>query len=194
MSDPRQIIAVDPGEKTCGYVRMRIGNGRILEANACMANDLVLRELEHWAFGADKLKIAFVIEDFVIHGKRRRACNRTIEMIGQCERAWSPHTMHRISRREVMVTLCRVICRLAGVHSFAARSSHLRQALIDLYGGEEAAIGTPEKPGVLAALQHRKDHAWSAAGIAAAYAKHYLSHPHWLTWRDLHRLEAAHGS
>lgn len=68
----------------------------------------------------------------------------------------------RIGRKEITLHLC---------NSVRAKDANIRQALIDRWGGKEAAIGKKKSPGPLYGV---KSHLWSALAVA-------------VTWWDLYR-------
>ncbi len=67
----------------------------------------------------------------------------------------SSHCALKVYRKtDVAMTLC---------HTMRAKDPHIRQAIIDLYGGKNVAIGTKKCPGLLYGI---KSHLWSALAVA----------------------------
>lgn len=66
--------------------------------------------------------------------------------------------IERIKRIEVKSHLC---------HSGKAKDGHIRQALIDRYGGKEKAIGRKKTPGPLYGIS---EHEWAALAVAVTVA------------------------
>lgn len=84
----------------------------------------------------------------------------TCVWIGRFIEAWGGIT-RKVYRKEVKMELC---------GSNRAKDSNIRQALIDLYGGKDQAIGKKEAPGPLYGF--KKD-MWAALGVAVTYRALY---------------------
>lgn len=79
----------------------------------------------------------------------------TCRFIGRLQQASrDPESVIFVKRIEVKSHLC---------HNGAARDSNIRQAIIDLYGGKEAAIGRKASPGPLYGVSGDM---WSALAVA----------------------------
>jgi hypothetical protein len=79
---------------------------------------------------------------------------------GRFIEAWihgSPSAWDRIKRHEVKQALCR---------TQRAKDPHIRQALIDRFGGKAAAIGNKKSPGPLHGISGDE---WSALAVAIAW-------------------------
>jgi len=75
--------------------------------------------------------------------------------IGRLIQAYEyPELVRRIYRKDVKLHLC---------GSPRAKDQNIRQALIDMFGGKEKAIGRKATPGPLHGV---KSHAWSALAVA----------------------------
>ncbi len=83
----------------------------------------------------------------------------TVRWAGRFEEAVQPTPVVLLPRRTVKLTLC---------HDSRAKDANIRQALIDRFGGKDAAIGSKKAPGPLYGIT--KD-VWSALAIAVTYAE-----------------------
>jgi len=81
----------------------------------------------------------------------------TVFWSGRFAQAWG-RDWTRITRREVKLHLC---------GSARAKDANIRQALIDRFGGKEAAIGRKAAPGPLHGIS--KD-VWAALAVAVTFA------------------------
>jgi hypothetical protein len=79
---------------------------------------------------------------------------QTVEWIGRFWQQAGPERVRLIPRKDV----CKHVC-----NDGRAKDPHIRQALIDRWGGKAEAIGTIKKPGPLYAV---KSHAWQALAVA----------------------------
>lgn len=77
---------------------------------------------------------------------------RFAQLWEHCGGSWS-----RMPRKEVCLHIC---------GSARAKDQNIRQALIDLYGGKEAAIGKKKNPGPLYGI---KADEWQALGLAITF-------------------------
>ena len=82
----------------------------------------------------------------------------TVYWSGRFAEAADPLPVHRIGRKAVKLHLC-------GTHR--AKDPNVRQALIDRYGGKEAAIGRKSSPGPLYGVS---GDVWSALAVAVTFA------------------------
>jgi len=83
----------------------------------------------------------------------------TIEWIGRFLQAAGPERTRLIPRKEVGKHVC---------NDGRAKDPHIRQSLIDRYGGKAEAIGTVKKQGPLYRV---KSHAWPALAVAVTAAE-----------------------
>lgn len=67
-------------------------------------------------------------------------------------------SVHRLTRQAVKLHLC---------NSARAKDANIRQALIDRFGGKDAAIGRKATPGPLYGVS---SHAWAALALAITFA------------------------
>jgi len=89
----------------------------------------------------------------------------TCVWIGRFIQSWAAPgaglTHEFIYRREVKLYLC---------NNARAKDANVRQALIDIYGGKEKAIGKKATPGPLYGMA---GDCWSALGVAVTSAQHF---------------------
>ncbi len=132
------IIAIDPGPVESAYC--------LLNAPGCPAawkvpNETLLAVLTQ----RDAAVVHCVCERIRSYGMPAGAeLFETCEWSGRFKQAWLwaslRHEWHWMERRQVKLHLC---------GSSRAKDANVRQALIDRYGGKEAAIGRKAKPGPL---------------------------------------------
>ena len=127
------IIAIDPGPTESAYVKL--SGTRVAEC-AKVPNAELLRMVR--ADSGPRILIA--VEMIASYGMAVGAeVFETCVMIGRiCEAAGQEPL--RVKRIEVKSHIC---------HSAKANDANIRQALIDRYGGKDAAIGKKAKPGPL---------------------------------------------
>lgn len=82
----------------------------------------------------------------------------TCVWIGRFMEIAGPHRVTRIKRGEVKMHLC---------NTTAAKDGNVRQALIDRFGGKDAAIGKKKTPGPLYGISGDK---WAALAVAVTIA------------------------
>lgn len=152
------ILAIDPGDKRSAYCVFdrhegpvefqKIDNAELLDRVAhARTSSTRWNKIDHVA-----------IEMIASYGMPVGAeIFETCVMIGRIVQAWNgPHTL--VYRRDVKLHLCGVP---------RAKDSNIRQALIDLYGGKDAAIGKKSSPGCLFGMSGDE---WSALAIAETFA------------------------
>lgn len=150
MSAPQRLIAIDPGTAASGLVVMQ--ERRVVRSDT-YANGDVLRELRAGPY-AD-----MVACEMVAHYGSGMAVGsevfETVEWIGRFREAWESRggIFLRIYRRDVKLHLC---------GSPKAKDGNVRQALLDLYGGDKIAKGTKKEPGPLYGVS---GHAWQALAV-----------------------------
>jgi len=76
---------------------------------------------------------------------------------GRFIQAWGGEDFTQIDRKDVKMCLC---------NSAKAKDSNIRQAIIDRYGGKEAAIGKKANPGPLYGMAND---VWQAMGVAITW-------------------------
>ena len=79
----------------------------------------------------------------------------TVRWTGRFQQAfWKPENVNLVYRKDVKMHLC---------HSMRAKDPHVWQAILDLYGGKDKAVGNKANPGPLYGV---KSHARSALAVA----------------------------
>lgn len=146
------IVAIDPGTTESAFVELCEGrpyggtraNGTLLEA---------LSDKQRWTDGT-----VLAIEMIASYGMPVGAeVFETCVWIGRFLQAWNgPHTF--VYRKDVKLHLC---------GQTRAKDSNVRAALIDRFGGKQAALGNKKQPGPLYGI---KADIWSALAVAVTYA------------------------
>lgn len=83
----------------------------------------------------------------------------TVFWSGAFAQQWGMLYTRRIPRRDVKLGLC---------GSPRAKDANIRQAILDIYGGKVAAVGTKKAPGPLYGV---KSHAWAALAVGLTYMR-----------------------
>lgn len=144
------ITAVDPGNIESAWVRWDEIHNRIQDFDK-QPNEDVLVELR------DSAGIC-VIEQIKSYGMAvGESIFETCVWTGRFMEAFGADRVHRISRTDVKVHLCR---------SAKAKDANVRQALIDRFGGKEKAIGTKKAPGPLYGVS---GDVWAALAVAITW-------------------------
>ena len=143
-----RLLGLDPGTTETGFV-VTSDDGTVLDCGV-KPNDAILDAiLSDWRSCADEMAVEMIASYGLPVG---RETFETVLWIGRFVQAWGG--LHRlVYRREVRRHLC---------GTDRAKDPHVRQALLDLYGGS-AAVGTKKAPGPLYRV---KSHAWSALAVA----------------------------
>lgn len=145
------ILALDPGTYATGHVT--IVGGEIV-GFGIQENDALVGKIAAYAPRAGDV---LVVEMIASYGMAvGRDVFETCVWIGRFVQAWRG-TSARVYRREVKQHLCA---------SARGKDANVRQAIIDLYGGRGAAIGTKYAPGPLHGIS---SHVWSALAVAITY-------------------------
>lgn len=153
MTGAPRILAIDPGTTESGWCHF---SGGKVEASGVMEN---WRMLDHIGaqFGVvDYVAIEMIASYGMAVGKE---VFETCVWIGRFQQTW-PYCedVRFVYRRDVKLHLC---------GSPRAKDANVRVALLDLYGGKEAAVGRKANPGPLYSV---KSHAWAALGVAVTAA------------------------
>lgn len=151
------IVAIDPGTTESAALMLRDGLpirfGKI-------PNDMLLFQLRQWGEGEGPFAMAghLAIEMIASYGMPvGREVFETCVWIGKFEEA-SKRKVTRVYRQDVKLHLC---------GSVRAKDSNVRQALIDLYGGRDKAIGKKNKSGPLYGIAAD---VWAALAVAITYS------------------------
>jgi len=154
------VLGVDPGTTETAWVELDTERNKLESFGKC-DNHAFLEKLR-----AGPNYGSMAIEMIASYGMAVGAeVFETCVWIGRFIEAWGgPFT--KVYRREVKMFLC-------GNNS--ADDSNIRQALIDRYGGKDAAIGKKKSPGPLYGISGDM---WAALGVA-------------VTWQHTHAKKAA---
>lgn len=158
-----RVLAIDPGPTKSAWVVYDDYHGDVLE-HGHRENEYVL-ELMHavsgglWATGSVPAVGLVVIEKVESFGMPVGAeVFETVYWSGRFAEAAQPVSVKRIGRKAVKLSLC---------GSARAKDGNVRQALIDRYGGKDAAIGRKATPGPLHGIA---GDVWSALAVAVAWS------------------------
>jgi hypothetical protein len=148
----RNLLAIDPGNTESAYV---ILDGSRLIEFAKVENDVLLARLPFFRDAANELAIEMIASYGMAVG---REVFETCVWIGRFIQAWDrPFT--RVYRKDVKLHLC---------GQPRAKDGNIRQALIDKYGGKEAAIGKKKTPGPLYGVSAD---VWAALAVAVTHSE-----------------------
>ena len=148
-----RILAIDPGTTQSAWLAF---DERPVTFGIEPNDDLLdlIRAGSRWV--ADVV----VIEQVESYGMAvGREVFETVRWAGRFEEAAQPTPVVLMPRRTVKLTIC---------HDSRANDANIRTALIDRFGGKDAAIGKKAAPGPLFGIS--KD-VWSALAIACTYAE-----------------------
>lgn len=144
------LYAIDPGTEQSALVTVKETGAVWGQMHPNVGLLQWLREAAPWNDGRTHL----VIEEIESFGMPvGREVFETVFWAGRFAEAWSPRPWSLLPRRTVKLTLC---------GTSRAKDPHIRQRLIDLYGGPACA----KKGGALAGI---KSHLWSALALAVTY-------------------------
>lgn len=148
------ILAIDPGPTASAFVAYNSATGGIRNAGK-VSNDELLSMLRD---GVAQDVSHCVIEKVESFGMAVGAeIFETVYWSGRFAEATHPIPVHRIGRKAIKLHLC---------GSMRAKDPNIRQALIDRYGGKEAAIGRKASPGPLYGISGDM---WSALAVAVTW-------------------------
>lgn len=147
------LLAIDPGNTESAYVTYDTEATRPLSF-AKVANFDLLLHLDE--VNADELAVEMIASYGMAVGAE---VFETCVWIGRFIERWSGCSHRLVYRREVKLHLC---------GSPRAKDPNVRQALIDLYGGKEKAVGTKKSPGPLYGIS---GDVWAALGVAVTAAE-----------------------
>jgi hypothetical protein len=157
------ILAIDPGPVKSAWV---VWDGNSLGNFGLNENDTVLALVDGAGTSLDIQRgytySYLVIEKVVSYGRPVGAETfETVYWTGRFAEAFGADHVERVERLEVKKHIC---------HHGSAKDPHIRQALIDRFGGKAKAIGLKNTPGPLYGV--KKD-IWQALALA-------------VTWYDQH--------
>lgn len=143
------ILSIDPGTKMSAVVFLKDG---VPVVHGKFDNEHVVMGLPKWIYDT------LVIERIASYGMPVGA--EVFDTVLWAGRFWQASTapVHFLPRMKIKQHLC---------HSQKANDATIRCALIDRFGGREAAIGNKAKPGVLYGI---KADVWAALAVAVTFA------------------------
>jgi hypothetical protein len=144
------VLAIDPGSFQSAWLQY---DGSRPTAFGITANDILVKALR-----SDGVPDVVVIEE--MRSFMRRVGGEvfdTVRWAGIFEEAVRPTPVVLLGRKDVVVHLC---------GSAAANDADVRAALLDRFGGKDAAIGRKGSPGPLSGISRD---VWSALAIAVMY-------------------------
>lgn len=145
------ILAIDPGPTQSAWIEYDAGK---IGAFAKQDNQTILERLRRDNSGA-----VLVVEQIAAMGMSVGAeVFETVFWSGRFVEAWEPANWARIKRHEVKMHLCQ--------HP-RAKDGNIRQALIDLYGGDSVARGRKAAKGPLYGIS---GDVWAALAVAVTYS------------------------
>lgn len=143
------ILAIDPGPEKSALV---IYNGVKVTLAEHLSNYALLDELRKMS--ASAVLVVEMVESFGMAVGRE--VFETVFWSGRFCQAFAGHH-DRIGRKDVKLHLCQ---------SARAKDGNIRQAILDRFGGKEAALGRKATPGPLHGVS---GHCWSALAVALVY-------------------------
>ena len=165
-----RLLSIDPGSEQSGFVVYAprcygpLSDELVLEHGVASNEELLAR---CWRTRGPDEPQHLAIEMFASYGMSvGKTVFETCIWIGRFIEAWGAKDYTMVTRHEVKMNLC---------HTKNSNDSNVRQALLDRWGGKEAAIGgkgkgkgkgnTPCGP-----LHGVASHAWSALAVAVTWA------------------------
>ena len=144
------LLAIDPGTTQSGFV---VFDGQRVIESGVHQNEEVLRLI---AASQERRITSLAIEMIACYGMGvGREVFETCVWIGRFQQAWhDPGAVRLVYRREVKLHLC---------ESVKAKDANVWVALVDKFGGRDAAVGSKRAPGPLYGV---KSHARAALGVA----------------------------
>lgn len=147
------ILAIDPGPTQSAWLVMGHTAPR---AFATWPNEQLLDAFDGGQWSREVEVV--VIEKVESYGMAVGAeVFETVFWSGRFAQAAQPMLAERLGRLKVKLALC---------HDSRAKDANVRQALIDRFGGKDAAIGRKAAPGPLFGVS---GDVWSALAVAVAY-------------------------
>lgn len=154
------LLAIDPGPTNTAFVRIN-NDSLIIAANKIETAQFVTN-LKHGDWGFNLVVACEHIQSFgmAVGAEVFETCY----WIGEIRRICIDRDFrfYRVFRSDEKMALC---------HSMKASDANIRQAIIDRYGGKEAAIGRKKTPGPLYTITGDM---WSALAVAIAFKERVL--------------------
>lgn len=151
-------LAIDPGTEQSGFVLMDTTG---IVVSGIESNERILDIIRRHCISLTSEKPQIAIEMIASYGMAvGKETFETCLWIGRfIQAAKNPDEVKLVYRRDVKLHLC---------NSARAKDANVRQAIIDLYGGKDKAIGKKSAPGPLYSI---KSHAWSALAVGLTAMK-----------------------
>lgn len=145
-----KLLAIDPGSEWSAFV---LWDGARVVEHGYLKNRELLERIKARTFGGPFLTVVEQIESFGM--AVGASVFETVFWSGRFAEASSAFA--RLPRKTIKLHLCQTL---------RAKDSNVRQALIDRFGGREAAMGKKAAPGPLYGVT---SHRWSALAVAVTY-------------------------
>lgn len=157
-----RLICIDPGTTESGVVVLDASSWppavKLAEVAHHDRTMMILAQEETRSAGDVRPRL--LIEKIESYGMAVGAeVFETVFWSGAFAQQWGMLYTRRIPRREVKLGLC---------GSPRAKDANIRQAILDLYDGKEAAVGNKKNPGPLYLV---KSHAWAALAVGLTYIR-----------------------
>ncbi len=155
------VLALDPGPTQSALL---IWDGARIENAFIQPNSLILERVHGLRHERPEFSTQLVIEKIESFGMAVGAETfETVFWSGRFAEAYGIERVGRLGRKAIKLHLCQ---------SARATDANIRCAILDRFGGKDAAIGKKAAPGP---LYHVKSHLWAALAVA-------------LVWHDQHSL------
>ena len=162
-----RIVAIDPGSTVSGVVVYDSVVSEPVVYAGVMRNDVLQAWLRY-----DRLPLGLVPMPPPLVGPHELAVEfpvaqgmpasnelfATVEWIGVFRAAWGSRPFHHVARPDVKLHLC---------GQARAKDANVRAAILDRFGGKDAAVGRKATPGPLYEVA---SHAWAALAVALTHA------------------------
>lgn len=157
----KNILAIDPGPELSAWLLYNADEQRVMRFGIIDNEELlrICKEYHSLRIQGEPYPESLAIEMVACYGMPvGKDVFETCVWIGRFVQAWSGN-YELVYRKDVKLYLC---------NSMRAKDSHIRQALIDRFGGSKRkAIGLKATPGPLYGI--KKD-LWSALAVAITFA------------------------
>jgi hypothetical protein len=149
---------IDPGTLQSALVVLESTSaGTIIREHMTILNGLALTWLRNAPLDA-----TMVIEQIEAMGMAVGAETfETVFWSGRFYEAWPNHDRYRLPRRPIKLHLC---------GNMQAKDANIRQALLDKFGGKDAALGRKHAPGPLYGL---KGHEFAALAVGVTWLEQH---------------------
>ena len=162
-----RIVAIDPGSTVSGVVVFDpVVTEPVVYAGVVRNDDLQLwlRYSQDKRLNETPLPLLTGPHDLAVEfpvAQGMPASNElfaTVEWVGVFRAAWGSRPFHHVARPDVKLHLC---------GQARAKDANVRAAILDRFGGKDAAVGRKATPGPLYEVS---SHAWAALAVALLHA------------------------